>query len=57
MGSLRTEKLLSPQGWMPQLVFSGRWNPQEADSNANQGMDLLARPEQAGKEQKLSFSF
>lgn len=40
--------------WMPQLVFSRHLNPRKVGSNASDGMDLLARQEQAGKEQNLS---
>ena len=44
---------LSPQNCMSQLVFSICWDP-EVGSSGNEGMDLLARGGQAGKEQKLS---
>jgi hypothetical protein len=32
------------------------WNPEEVGSNASEGMDLVLRQEQAGKEQKLPSS-
>ena len=35
-------ELLSPQGWVSQLVFSMHQNP-EVSSNAGEGMDLLGR--------------
>ena len=40
-------------------VFSIPWNPNEVDSKASKRMDLLARQEQAGREQRLppSMSF
>ena len=38
---------------MSQLVFSIHCNPEEVGSNASEGMDLLARQEQAGKEQNF----
>lgn len=44
------------QGWMSQVVFSRYWNPEEVDSNASKGMDLLARWELAGTEQNCSSS-
>ena len=34
--------------WMPHLVFSSFWKPEEVDSNANEGMDIPARQEQGG---------
>jgi hypothetical protein len=36
---------------MSQLVFSISWNPGEIGWDASEGIDLLARPGQAGKEQ------
>ena len=41
---------------MLQLLFRICWNPEEADSNAYEGMNLLLRQEQAGKAQKLLSS-
>lgn len=41
---------------MSQLVFSRHWNPKEVVSNASEGIDLLQRQEQAGKEQNLPSS-
>jgi hypothetical protein len=41
---------------MSQLVFSRHQNAKEVGSNASEGMDLLARQEQAGKEQNLPAS-
>ena len=38
---------------MTPLVFSRCGNPEEVGSNASEGLDLLARGEQTGKEQKL----
>lgn len=38
---------------MSQLAFSTHWNPEEVGSNASEGMDLLKRREQAGKEQSF----
>ena len=32
------------------------WNPEEVGSNASEGMDVLARQGQAGKEPKLASS-
>lgn len=49
------EKLLGLQGWMSQLAFSRHWNYKEAGCSTNEGMDLLARGEQEGKERKLLF--
>lgn len=40
---------------MPQLVFSIFWSPEEVSSKESEGMDLSARLEQAGKEQKFPF--
>lgn len=37
-------------------VFTIYWNPEEVGSNAREGMLLLGRPEEAGKEQKLPSS-
>lgn len=39
---------------MLQMVFNVCWNPKGVGPNASEGMDLLARHEQASKEQKLS---
>lgn len=49
-------KSLSPRGWMSQQVFSRRWNPKDEVCKASEGMDLLVRQEQAGKEQTLPSS-
>ena len=46
----------SPRCWLSRLVISICSNPKEVGSNAREGMDLLARIEQAGKEQKLPSS-
>jgi hypothetical protein len=35
------------------LVFSVHWNPQVVVSDASEGVDVLARQEQAGKEQSF----
>ena len=35
--------VLSPQGWMSQLVFSIHQNSIKVDSNASEGMGLLVR--------------
>jgi hypothetical protein len=48
----RINHLLSPQGWLSQLNLSARWNA-EVGYNASEGMDLLARGEQASKEQSF----
>lgn len=36
-------ELFSPQGLMSQLVFSVCWSPEEIESNAREGMGLLAK--------------
>lgn len=41
---------------MSLLVFSKHWNPEDVGCNASEGMDLLAKGEQAGKEQRLPSS-
>lgn len=38
---------------MSRLAFCMCWNPEEMGFNASKGMDVLARQEQAGEEQKL----
>jgi hypothetical protein len=38
---------------MPQLVFNICWNAKDIGTNASEGMDMLARRGQAGKEEKL----
>jgi hypothetical protein len=38
---------------MSQLLFSRLWNPKEVNSNASEGVDFLAMPGQAGKEQNF----
>lgn len=47
--------LLSPQGLMSQLISRIHLNPKEVGSNPTEGMDVLARRGQAGKERKLPF--
>jgi hypothetical protein len=54
MESSRIQKLLSPQSWMSQKVFSRCWNPKQVGSSASEGMDLPARREKAGKEHSMS---
>jgi hypothetical protein len=40
------------------VVFGIHWNPKEVGTSASEGMDILARREQAGKEKKLpSFMY
>lgn len=41
---------------MSQLVFCLCWNPEEAGSNANEGMNVLTMSGQAGEEQELPSS-
>ena len=45
--------LLSPHGWVSQLVFSILWLPKEVGSSAKEGMVLLARRGQAGSEENF----
>ena len=49
----RIQQLFSPCSWMPQLLFSMCWNPEEVGSNASEGMDLPARQEQAKRASSL----
>ena len=56
MESSRIQLMLSPQGWVSQLVFCVCWTPKEGGSNATEGTDVLARWGQAGKELKLPSS-
>lgn len=37
---------------VPELVLSICWNPREAGSNAGEGVDLVGRQEQTGKEKE-----
>lgn len=39
----QVQKLLSPQGWMSQLVFNRYWNPEDGGSNASKGINSLGR--------------
>lgn len=36
------------------MVFCKFWNPEETDSNASEGIDVLARQRQADKQQNLA---
>lgn len=45
--------MFKPWGWMSLLVFVICQNLKEVDNRASEGMDMLARQEQAHKEQKL----
>ena len=40
---------------MSQLAFSAHWNPEEAGSNTNEGMDVVARIGQEGKDLTASL--
>lgn len=55
-GGVLPTGLLSPQGWMSQLVFGICWNPRTVASNTTEGMDLLAMWGQGEKEQRLPSS-
>lgn len=54
--ALRIQELFGPLGWMSQPVILIHWNTEEVESNVREGVDLLARRENAGKEQKLPSS-
>lgn len=43
MESPRIHYLLSPRGWMPELLFTTCQDPEWAGSNASEGMSLPAR--------------
>lgn len=53
MESPRIQWLFIPQDQMSELLFSIHWNPGEVGSNVSERKDLLRRPKQARKEQKL----
>jgi hypothetical protein len=40
---------------MSQLFFSTCWNPEEVGSNANEGIDLLARARASRQRKRASF--
>ena len=40
-------EVVSPRGWVSQLVFRICQNPEEVGTNASGGMDLLVRQKQA----------
>lgn len=46
----------APRDWATQLVFCVCWNLEEVGSNAREGMGVLTRPGQAGKERTLPSS-
>lgn len=50
----RIQQLFSPQGRMPQLVFS--WNPAELGSNASKGMNLQVRVRKSRQREGDFFS-
>lgn len=52
-GKSKDPEVAHSWGWMPQLLFSIFLNSEEVGLDVSDGIDLLARREQATNEQKL----